>query len=87
MGIDPAGRKRERPRPSRFELGPPTILNGRLLDAETGKPIANGAFALDDARRFSVDAEGRFEARGLSLTNHEAYPLCPGYEHNASSSI
>jgi Carboxypeptidase regulatory-like domain len=62
------------------QLGPPTILRGRLLDAETGKPIANGNFALDDARRLKVDAEGRFEAPGLSQSHHEAYPLCPGYE-------
>ena len=68
------------PAPVTVQLGPPTILKGRLLDAETGKPIASGSFALDDARRLPVDAQGRFEAPGLALTNHEAYPLCPGYE-------
>ena len=61
-------------------LGAPTKLKGRLLDAETGKPITSGRFALDDARRLEVDAQGRFEAPGLELTHHEAYPLCPGYE-------
>jgi hypothetical protein len=66
--------------PVTIQLGPPTILKGRLLDAETGKPISNGTFALDDARRLSVDAQGWFEAPGLSLTHHESYPLCPGYE-------
>ena len=55
-------------------------MRGRLLDAETGKPIAVGRFALDDARRLEVDAQGRFEAVGLDLTHHEAYPVCPGYE-------
>jgi protocatechuate 3,4-dioxygenase beta subunit len=63
-----------------IQLGPPTILKGRLLDAGTGKPIPRGSFALDDGRRLPLDAQGRFEAPGLSLTNHEAYPLCPGYE-------
>lgn len=66
--------------PVTVQLGPPTILKGRLFDAATGKPIANGDFALDDARRLKVDAEGRFQAPGLSQTHHEAYPLCPGYE-------
>jgi protocatechuate 3,4-dioxygenase beta subunit len=66
--------------PVMVRLRPPTILKGRLIDAETGDPIAKGSFALDDARRFEVDAEGRFEAPGLDMTNHEAYPLCPGYE-------
>ena len=40
------------------QLGPPTILKGRLLDAETGKPITHGKFALDDGRRLTVDAQG-----------------------------
>ena len=35
---------------------------------------------MDDARRLEVDAQGRFEAPGLEMTHHEAYPLCPGYE-------
>ncbi len=68
------------PAPVTVRLGPPSKLRGRLLDAETGEPIARGRFALDDARRVEVDAEGRFEAPGLDTTNHEAYPLCPGYE-------
>ena len=61
------------------QLGPPTILRGRLFDAETGKPIRSGYFALDDARRLKVDADGRFECRDSPWLNHEAYPLCPGY--------
>jgi hypothetical protein len=68
------------PAPVTVQLGTPTILKGRLLDAETGKPIANGTFALDDARRLTLDAEGRFDVPGLPPTHHEAYPLCPGYE-------
>ena len=68
------------PDPVTVHLGLPTILKGRLLDASTGKPITGGSFALDDARRLPIDAQGRFEAPGLALTHHEAYPLCPGYE-------
>ena len=70
----------KKPAPVTVRLGPPTKLKGRLLDAETGEPIPGGRFALNDARRLEVDAQGRFEAPGLEPTNHEAYPLCPGYE-------
>ena len=68
------------PAPVTVRLGAPTRLRGRLLDAETGRPIAGGGFAMDDARRPSVDAQGRFEVPGLEATHHEAYPVCPGYE-------
>lgn len=68
------------PAPITVRLGPPSKLRGRLLDAETGAPITGGRFALNDARRLELDAQGRFEARGLEMTNHEAYPLCPGFE-------
>ncbi len=68
------------PAPVSIRLGAPTNLKGRLLDAETGKPITQGTFALNDARRLEVDAEGRFDAPGIASTNHEAYPVCPGYE-------
>jgi Carboxypeptidase regulatory-like domain len=68
------------PAPVTVRLKGPSRLKGRLLDAETGKPVGGGRFAMDDARRLEVDAQGRFEALGLELTHHEAYPLCPGYE-------
>ncbi|SIO58624.1 Carboxypeptidase regulatory-like domain-containing protein [Singulisphaera sp. GP187] len=68
------------PAPVAIRLGAPTRFKGRLLDAETGDPVTQGRFALDDARLLEVDAQGRFEAPGLDLTNHEAYPLCPGFE-------
>ena len=50
------------PAPVKVRLGPPSTLKGRLLDAETGKPIARGRFALDDARRLEVDADGHLES-------------------------
>ena len=68
------------PAPVTVRLRPPSRLRGRLLDAETGRPITKGRFCLNDGRRLEVDVRGRFEARGLEMTNHEAYPLCPGYE-------
>ena len=68
------------PKPVEVRLGPPTKLRGRLIDAETGGPVPGGRFALDDGRRVEVDAGGRFEAPGLASDNHEAYPVCPGYE-------
>ena len=68
------------PGPVAIRLRAPTRLRGRLLDAETGLPIGKGHFALDDARRPEVDAQGRFEVGGLEPTHHEAYPVCPGHE-------
>ena len=68
------------PAPVTVRLGSPTTLKGRLVDAETGKPIAGGVFALNDARRVTTDADGRFSAPGLAATNHEAYTVCDGYE-------
>ena len=68
------------PAPVTILLRAPSRFRGLLLDAETGKPIAGGRFALDDARVLQADAEGRFEAPGLEMGNHEAYPLCAGYE-------
>lgn len=68
------------PAPVTVRLGLPTRFKGRLFDAETGQPLAGGRFALDNAQQLEVDGQGRFETSGLEMTNHEAYPLCPGYE-------
>jgi protocatechuate 3,4-dioxygenase beta subunit len=68
------------PEPVEIQLRSASRLSGRLLDAQTGRPIAGGRFALDDARVVVADDQGRFEAPGLSMGNHEAYPLCPGHE-------
>jgi uncharacterized GH25 family protein len=68
------------PKPVILRLRQKSHLRVRLLDAETGEPIAGGRLATDDARIFTADDQGRFEAPALTMTHHEAYPLCPGHE-------
>ena len=65
--------------PISITLGPPSNVKGRLLDAETGKPIGGGYVVLDDARKLEVGPDGRFEAPGLELRNHQSFPICTGY--------
>jgi protocatechuate 3,4-dioxygenase beta subunit len=65
--------------PVKLTLGPPTILKGRLLDAETGDPVKGGYVVMDDASKLPVDADGRFEAPGLEMKGHQSFAICPGY--------
>jgi protocatechuate 3,4-dioxygenase beta subunit len=53
-------------------------FHGRLLEAETGKPIAGGQLYLDDGLVLKTDANGRFETGGLRRTNHESFVVAPG---------
>ncbi len=53
-------------------------FRGRLLQAETGKPIPSGKLFIDNGLVLPVDSEGRFEVGGLSRTNHEAFVVAPG---------
>jgi peroxiredoxin len=54
-------------------------LRGRLVEAETGKPIAGGHFALDNGLVPATDDQGRFEAVGLSPDGyHEAFVVARG---------
>jgi protocatechuate 3,4-dioxygenase beta subunit len=53
-------------------------LRGRLLEAETGRPIPGGRLALDAGLVLTADAEGRFEVGGLSRGYHESFAVCPG---------
>jgi hypothetical protein len=54
-------------------------LRGRLVEAESGKPIAGGMFALDNGLVPIADDQGRFEAVGLGRVGyHEAFVVCPG---------
>jgi len=53
-------------------------FRGRLLQAETGKPIPSGKLFLDNGLVLTADSSGRFEVGGLSRTNHEAFVVAPG---------
>lgn len=53
-------------------------FRGRLLEAETGKPIAGGQLYLDDGLVLKTDANGRFETGGLRRSNHESFVVAPG---------
>lgn len=53
-------------------------LRGKLLEAETGKPIPNGRLCLDAGLVLTADAAGRFEIGGLSRGEHEAFVVAPG---------
>jgi beta-lactamase regulating signal transducer with metallopeptidase domain/uncharacterized GH25 family protein len=53
-------------------------FRGRLLEAETGKPIPGGRLFLDAGFVLTADARGRFQVGGLSRKDHEAYAVAPG---------
>jgi hypothetical protein len=53
-------------------------FRGRLLEAETGKPIVSGKLYLDAATVLTTDAGGRFSMGGLTRTHHEAFVVAPG---------
>ena len=73
-----AGRE---PRTLTLRLSPQGRLRGRLLEAETGRPIAGARFVLDNGLDPTTDEEGRFEVRALSRArSHEAFVVAPGRE-------
>ncbi len=53
-------------------------FRGRLLQAETGKPIPGCKLFIDNGLVLTADSAGRFEVGGLSRTNHEAFVVAPG---------
>jgi hypothetical protein len=53
-------------------------LRGRLLAAETGKPIPGGRLFLDAGLVLTADADGRFEIGGLHRGSHELVVVAPG---------
>jgi beta-lactamase regulating signal transducer with metallopeptidase domain/uncharacterized GH25 family protein len=53
-------------------------LRGRLIEAETGKPILGGKLFLDNAVVLTTDQDGRFEVGGLSRKGHESFVVAPG---------
>lgn len=69
----------EDPEPIRITLAGWGRLRGRLIEAEGGKPIAGGKFALDNGLVAVADDQGRFEATGLRrIGYHEAFVVAPG---------
>jgi protocatechuate 3,4-dioxygenase beta subunit len=71
----PAGRAPEELNITLEERG---MLRGRLLEAETGKPIAGGRLFLDTALVLTTNKDGRFETGGLARTNHESFVVAAG---------
>ena len=69
----------ERPAPALdITLEERGILRGRLLEAETGKPIAGGKLYFDVGAIVTSDAQGRFEFGGLTRGSHESFVVAPG---------
>jgi hypothetical protein len=66
------------PEPVTVRLAERGTFRGRLLEAETGKPIAGGRLFLDAGFVLTADAEGRFEVGGLHRSHHEAFVVAPG---------
>jgi beta-lactamase regulating signal transducer with metallopeptidase domain len=66
------------PKPVSIRLEERGTFRGRLLEAETGKPLAGGRLVLDAGLDLKADAQGRFEVGGLSRGGHEAFVVAPG---------
>jgi protocatechuate 3,4-dioxygenase beta subunit len=68
------------PRPVTLRLRERGWLRGRLIEAETGRPIAGGRFVIDNGVELKANKLGRFELVGISPRYHEAYVVAPGRE-------
>ena len=69
------------PAPVTVQLKPQGHLRGRLVEAETGRPIVGGRFVLDTGLDPTTDADGRFEVAGLGRERyHEAFVVAAGRE-------
>ncbi len=66
------------PEPVTIRLEERGTFRGRLLEAETGKPIVCGRLFLDAGLVLTSDAQGRFQVGGLSRDHHEAFVVAPG---------
>jgi hypothetical protein len=66
------------PEPVEIRLEERGKLHGRLLEAETGKPIPGGKLFLDAGLILTTGADGQFEVGGLSREGHEAFVVAPG---------
>ena len=69
------------PNPVWLRLATQGRLRGRLVEAETGKPIAGGRLVLDNGLDPVTDQDGRLEVAGLSRRRyHESFVVAPGRE-------
>lgn len=69
------------PAPVVVRLAPAGRLRARLVEAETGRPVAGGRLMLDNGLDPAADADGRIEVRGLTRHRyHEAVVVAPGRE-------
>jgi hypothetical protein len=53
-------------------------FRGRVLEAETGKPVPGARLFLDAGLVLTANGKGQFEMGGLERTNHEMYVVAPG---------
>jgi protocatechuate 3,4-dioxygenase beta subunit len=68
-------------RPLILRLSPQGRLRVRMVEAESGKPIAGGRLVLDNGLDPKTDADGRLEMSGLSRARyHESFVVAPGRE-------
>src|SRR5262249_35005644 len=66
------------PDPFPIELEEQGAFRGRLLEAETGKPIAGGRLFLDAGLVLTTGADGRFEVGGLARHGPASVVVAPG---------
>ena len=64
--------------PLTVRLRPWGSLRGKIVEAETGKPVPGARISLDNAVVLDADDEGRFTFEGLEPGSHEAYVVAPG---------
>jgi hypothetical protein len=66
------------PEPVTVRMTERGMFRGRLLEAETGKPIVGGKLFLDAGLFLTTGADGKFEIGGLARTNHESFVVASG---------
>jgi uncharacterized GH25 family protein len=66
------------PPPIKIRLEERGTFRGRLLEAETGKPIPGGKLILDAGLVLAADAAGKFQVGGLARKDHEGFVVAPG---------
>jgi hypothetical protein len=66
------------PEPVTIRLEDRGTFRGRLLEAESGKPIGGGRMYLDTGLVLTSDSNGNFEVGGLPRDNHESFVVAAG---------